>query len=66
MISSIKDLYTFDGRITIKGGEGVADRIVSLTKDQFLHKGATLKDSDRVLGLVVYTGSETKVALNLC
>ena len=37
-----------------------------LTKNQFLHKGATLKDSDRVLGLVVYTGSDTKVALNLC
>ena len=25
-----------------------------------------MKDSDRVLGLVVYTGSDTKVALNLC
>ena len=25
-----------------------------------------MKDSDRVLGLVVYTGTDTKLALNLC
>ena len=30
-----------------------------------MHKGATLRNSDRVLGLVVYTGVDTKLALNL-
>ena len=25
-----------------------------------------MKDSDRVLGLVIYTGIDTKLALNLC
>ena len=30
-----------------------------------MHKGATLRNSNQVLGLVVYTGRDTKLALNL-
>ena len=32
---------------------------------QFLHRGAVLRNSDRVLAIVVNTGVETKLAMNL-
>ena len=65
MIKPFKDLYTFDGKIKIQDPDSGPKQTVNLTHGQFLHKGATLRNSDRVLGLVVYTGVETKLSLNL-
>ena len=65
MIKPFKDLNTFDGKIKIQDPDGGPANSIMLSRNQFLHKGATLRNSDRVLGLVVYTGVETKLALNL-
>jgi phospholipid-translocating ATPase len=35
-----------------------------LDLNQFLHRGTTLKNSGRVLAMVVYTGTDTKLIKN--
>ena len=65
MIKPHKNLNIFDGKINIQGGEGVVQKVVPISRNQFLHKGASLRNSGWILGLVVYTGVETKLSLNL-
>uniref|UniRef100_A0A8C0EP17 Phospholipid-transporting ATPase n=1 Tax=Bubo bubo TaxID=30461 RepID=A0A8C0EP17_BUBBB len=57
------DLYKFVGRIIIYGSnqEPVAR---SLGPENLLLKGATLKNTKKIYGVAVYTGMETKMALN--
>jgi len=35
-----------------------------VTTDQFLYRGSSLKNTDFAIGIVTYTGHETKVMLN--
>ncbi|XP_053230883.1 phospholipid-transporting ATPase IG isoform X2 [Podarcis raffonei] len=57
------DLYKFVGRITIyKDGQEPVAR--ALGPENLLLKGATLKNTPRIYGVAVYTGMETKMALN--
>ncbi|GAB1302818.1 Phospholipid-transporting ATPase [Apodemus speciosus] len=57
------DLYKFVGRISIYSNsiEAVAR---SLGPENLLLKGATLKNTKKIYGVAVYTGMETKMALN--
>ncbi|XP_067160198.1 phospholipid-transporting ATPase IG isoform X4 [Apteryx mantelli] len=57
------DLYKFVGRIIIyrSNQEPVAR---SLGPENLLLKGATLKNTKKIYGVAVYTGMETKMALN--
>ncbi|KAM9577275.1 phospholipid-transporting ATPase IG isoform 4-T4 [Trichechus inunguis] len=57
------DLYKFVGRINIYSNslEAVAR---SLGPENLLLKGATLKSTRKIYGVAVYTGMETKMALN--
>ncbi|XP_034037548.1 phospholipid-transporting ATPase 11C isoform X2 [Thalassophryne amazonica] len=57
------DLYKFVGRMHIykKDQEPV---VRSLGPENLLLKGATLKNTQRIFGVAVYTGMETKMALN--
>ncbi|XP_074864274.1 phospholipid-transporting ATPase IG isoform X1 [Carettochelys insculpta] len=57
------DLYKFVGRINIyrSNQEPVAR---SLGPENLLLKGATLKNTKKIYGVAVYTGMETKMALN--
>ncbi|VTJ78726.1 Hypothetical predicted protein [Marmota monax] len=57
------DLYKFVGRINICSNslEAVAR---SLGPENLLLKGATLKNTKKIYGVAVYTGMETKMALN--
>ncbi|XP_036126465.1 phospholipid-transporting ATPase IG isoform X1 [Molossus molossus] len=57
------DLYKFVGRISICSNslEAVAR---SLGPENLLLKGATLKNTKKIYGVAVYTGMETKMALN--
>ncbi|XP_043913465.1 phospholipid-transporting ATPase IG isoform X2 [Protopterus annectens] len=57
------DLYKFVGRMHIYGDthEPVAR---SLGPENLLLKGATLKNTKKIYGVAVYTGMETKMALN--
>ena len=53
MIEPIKDLYTFEGQAKIREDENGPIQTVKLDMLQFLHRGAVLKNSDRVLAMVV-------------
>uniref|UniRef100_A0A3Q3EY65 Phospholipid-transporting ATPase n=1 Tax=Labrus bergylta TaxID=56723 RepID=A0A3Q3EY65_9LABR len=57
------DLYKFVGRMHIyKTNQEPAVR--SLGPENLLLKGATLKNTQKICGVAVYTGMETKMALN--
>uniref|UniRef100_A0A8D2Q2H4 Phospholipid-transporting ATPase n=1 Tax=Varanus komodoensis TaxID=61221 RepID=A0A8D2Q2H4_VARKO len=57
------DLYRFVGRINIyKAGQEPIAR--ALGPENLLLKGATLKNTPKIYGVAVYTGMETKMALN--
>ncbi|XP_068181058.1 phospholipid-transporting ATPase IG isoform X1 [Antennarius striatus] len=56
------DLYKFVGRMHI---DKIQDPTVrSLGPENLLLKGATLKNTQKICGVAVYTGMETKMALN--
>ncbi|KAI1903104.1 hypothetical protein AGOR_G00023770 [Albula goreensis] len=57
------DLYKFVGRMHIyRDGQETAVR--ALGPENLLLKGATLKNTKKIHGVAVYTGMETKMALN--
>ena len=58
------NLYTFSGTIRLKGdGEG-GDEVYSVTPSQMLYRGSSLRKVTWVVGVCVFTGPETKVAMN--
>ncbi|XP_035289811.1 phospholipid-transporting ATPase 11C-like isoform X1 [Anguilla anguilla] len=57
------DLYKFLGRMHIYR-DGQATAVRSLGPENLLLKGATLKNTKKIHGVAVYTGMETKMALN--
>ncbi|EHB02299.1 Putative phospholipid-transporting ATPase IH [Heterocephalus glaber] len=57
------DLYKFVGRINVYSDLG--DPVVRpLGSENLLLRGATLKNTERIFGVAIYTGMETKMALN--
>lgn len=52
-------LYKFEG--TLKFTDGA---IVPLDPDQMLLRGSTLRNTEWIIGVVVYTGHETKIMMN--
>jgi len=52
------DLYQFSGYLKISG------QTYGLDINNFLLKGANLKNTEWIVGLVVYTGRDTKIMLN--
>ncbi|XP_045609481.2 LOW QUALITY PROTEIN: phospholipid-transporting ATPase IF [Procambarus clarkii] len=57
------NLYDFKGRLEVYRGAGVPDT-ASLATENLLPRGARLKNTSTVYGVAVYTGEETKMALN--
>ncbi|XP_018598718.1 phospholipid-transporting ATPase IG-like isoform X1 [Scleropages formosus] len=57
------DLYKFVGRMHIRR-DGQETAVRSLGPENLLLKGATLKNTKKIYGVAVYTGMETKMALN--
>lgn len=53
-----KDLHSFKGIISIDGID------YTLSEKQILLKGADLKNTNWILGMVCYTGEDTKIMLN--
>lgn len=53
MNDPIKDLYTFDGQAKIRMDENGPVETVNFDITQFLHRGAVLKNSNKVLAMVV-------------
>ncbi|XP_026971604.1 phospholipid-transporting ATPase IH isoform X4 [Sagmatias obliquidens] len=57
------DLYKFVGRINVYSD--LNDPVVRpLGSENLLLRGATLKNTEKIFGVAVYTGMETKMALN--
>ncbi|CAK6442718.1 unnamed protein product [Pipistrellus nathusii] len=57
------DLYKFVGRINVYNDQN--DPVVrSLGSENVLLRGATLKNTEKIFGVAIYTGMETKMALN--
>jgi phospholipid-transporting ATPase len=52
-------LYEFRGKYTLKG------QTLPVKNDNILLRGAMLKNTDALWGLVVYTGVETKLSMNM-
>lgn len=53
-------LYQFDGEINFTG----VKETIQLTAKNLLLRGSTLKNVEWVIGLVVYTGEDTKIMRN--
>nr|XP_045609485.1 phospholipid-transporting ATPase IF-like isoform X2 [Procambarus clarkii] len=63
------NLYDFKGRLEVYRGVSLADTAsqadtASLATENLLPRGARLKNTSTVYGVAVYTGMETKMALN--
>lgn len=55
-------LYTFEGTLTMQQGGG--EKELPLSPEQLLLRGATLRNTPWVHGVVVFTGHETKLMRN--
>jgi magnesium-transporting ATPase (P-type) len=55
-------LYRFEG--TLKLGGDKKDVIVPLSTDQMLLRGSSLRNTEYIYGIVVFTGHETKIMMN--
>ncbi|KAI1825513.1 hypothetical protein F4861DRAFT_193755 [Xylaria intraflava] len=52
------DLYHFDGRVTVN------DTTLPLTSNEVIYRGSTIRNTSRVIGLVINTGEECKIRMN--
>lgn len=55
-------LYKFEGTMGLGGDK--KDTLVSLATDQLLLRGSSLRNTEYIYGLVVFTGHETKIMKN--
>ena len=55
-------LYTYEGTLTMQAGGG--EKELPLNPDQLLLRGATLRNTPWIHGVVVFTGHETKLMRN--
>lgn len=55
-------LYRFEGTLGL-GGEK-KDVVVPLTTEQMLLRGSSLRNTEYIYGLVVFTGHDTKIMMN--
>lgn len=55
------DLYSFNGKIELAGGEG---RVLPLSAENVLLRGSRVKNTEVVIGCAIYTGMTTKLQLN--
>lgn len=53
------DLYRFDGHVTVNAQEKLP-----LTNNEIVYRGSILRNTDRALGMVIYTGEECKIRMN--
>lgn len=58
------NLHNFRGRVNIKRSDKDPGKVVPITMNQMLLRGCMLKNSHFVLGLVVYSGPETRIQMN--
>ncbi|KAK9780890.1 putative Phospholipid-transporting ATPase [Seiridium cardinale] len=52
------DLYRFDGRVSM------GEKTLPLTLNEVIYRGCTIRNTKRVLGIVINTGEECKIRMN--
>lgn len=57
-------LYTYEGTLVMRPEGAIAEKDVPLTPDQMMLRGAQLRNTAWMYGLVVFTGHETKLMRN--
>jgi phospholipid-transporting ATPase len=57
-------LYTYDGTLTFRSPETSGEKVVPVGPDQMLLRGAQIRNTEWVYGVVVGTGHETKLLKN--
>jgi magnesium-transporting ATPase (P-type) len=60
-----KDMYSFEGRLGLGNGTTEGMDWYPLDLNQFIHRGSFLENSGYVVALVVHTGAESKLIMNL-
>lgn len=58
------NLYKFEGAVVCSAEPDEADQQLPLTADNLLLRGCTLRKTDWVVGVVVYTGLDSKIMMN--
>lgn len=58
-----KDMYSYEGKLFCH--DGTLEQGYQLDLNQFLHRGCYVENSGHCFGLVVHTGSESKLIMNL-
>lgn len=53
------DLYSYDGRVTVDGGE-----TMPLSLNNIVYRGSVLRNTTEAIGLVVNSGEECKIRMN--
>ncbi|KAE8350815.1 hypothetical protein BDV28DRAFT_31207 [Aspergillus coremiiformis] len=53
------DLFKFDGNVTIAAGEKLP-----LTNNEVVYRGSIMRNTERAIGMVIYTGEECKIRMN--
>ena len=56
-----KDLYVFKGKLDANIEDSAPKVSYDLDMNQFLHSGAILENSEKVLAMVIHTGTDTKL-----
>jgi magnesium-transporting ATPase (P-type) len=59
-----KDLYKFDGKLSLPSVISPNRDAISLSNDNLLLRGMSLRNTEFVYGITVYTGPETKIQKN--
>lgn len=58
------NLYEFNGNFNFTKGNEYSSEVFSLTENNLLLKGSIISNTDWVVGIVVYTGDDTKLMMN--
>jgi magnesium-transporting ATPase (P-type) len=58
------ELYEFRGTLNLPDGTKYGDEVIALTENQLLLKGSILRNTEWVVGIVVYSGTDTKLMQN--
>mmetsp|Transcript_30520 Transcript_30520/g.46780 ORF Transcript_30520/g.46780 Transcript_30520/m.46780 type:complete len:289 (-) Transcript_30520:349-1215(-) len=57
-------IYKFEGNINLVGRGGSGEQPISLSSDSLLLRGSSLRNTDYVVGVAIFTGHDTKVMMN--
>lgn len=58
------DLYNFEGNLELQGHRNECLQKFPLGPDNIIYRGSILRNTQNVVGMVIFTGEETKIRMN--